>query len=138
MITKEQALRSTEFHAGDCRRKIGPKGGVKLKIEAWKANGRCHIWKTRPNDFSLPLRRGLYNFGLVFFKEKDAREHPPLRQISGGNAHLFHTAEDCPLAEATVSLDEALKISPTAKTNEDSWPTKKECDEAELLEEEEE
>ena len=81
MVTKEQALTAQDFHCGPCRRSIGPRGGVKESSEAWRRNGATKTWKTRPNEFRVPLKHGLYDYG----------------ELTDGNAHLFHTAEDCPL-----------------------------------------
>jgi len=30
-----------------------------------KVNGRVQTWKTRPNDFKVPLKRGLYDTGYL-------------------------------------------------------------------------
>lgn len=66
MITKEQAI---ELHYGsivhytgrhDCSRSVGPKGGIKINIVQFRVSGKCQTWKTRPNDFRLPVKFGLY------------------------------------------------------------------------------
>ena len=31
----------------------------------YKVNGKVQLWKTRPNDFKIPVKRGLYGFGYV-------------------------------------------------------------------------
>lgn len=81
MVSKEQAMVAIEFHFNHCTKHVGPRGGVKTNIEVWRANGRCKTWKTRPNDFAIPIKRGL-------------RSHT---YITNGNAEYYHTAFDCPV-----------------------------------------
>ena len=46
MITKEQAMTATLFHRdGDCH-------------YTYRRNGMTKVWKTRPNDFSVPVKYG--------------------------------------------------------------------------------
>ena len=30
-----------------------------------RVNGQCKVWKTRPNDFQLPVKAGLYEYGYI-------------------------------------------------------------------------
>jgi len=30
-----------------------------------RVNGKCKTWKRRPEDFRLPVKRGLYEFGVI-------------------------------------------------------------------------
>lgn len=30
-----------------------------------RSNGKCRTWKTRPNDFRLPVKRGIYEYGYI-------------------------------------------------------------------------
>lgn len=85
MITKEQAIQAgerqgTEFHAGRCFRLIGPRGGVTNRVTVYRSNGKCKTWKTRPEDFSLPIKHGF---------------NGPYAYITNQNAGHFHLAEDC-------------------------------------------
>lgn len=82
-VTKEQALTAREFHCGACTRKVGPRGGVTISIETWRRNGKTQTWKTRPEDFRVPIKYGLYNYG----------------DITPSNASIFHVPEDCPLEQ---------------------------------------
>lgn len=50
-ITKEQAMTEDVFHDKDHRR--------------WRRNGATKLWKTRPNDFRVPVKFGLYAYGYV-------------------------------------------------------------------------
>jgi len=36
-----------------------------------RVNGRCKTWKTRPDDFKLPVKHGLYN---CFYINQDNAE----------------------------------------------------------------
>ena len=89
MVTKDQALTCSEFHYGTCHRSVGPRGGVTEKSEIWRRNGKTQTWKTRPNEFRVPLNHGLYAYG----------------QMDERSASKFHTADDCPLN------DERMKIT---------------------------
>ncbi len=87
MITKSQALslgygdilHYTGRHA--CSRTVGPRGGVTEKVTAVRVTGRCQTWKTRPEDFRLPVKYGL--------RESSAIEHT--------NSGDWHTVENCPM-----------------------------------------
>ena len=81
MITKQQALTAQEFHAEGCRRIVGPRGGAQVFITRYRRNGKTETWKTRPDDFRIPVKHGLKSCGQI---------HP-------GNAAQFHTLADCPL-----------------------------------------
>jgi len=45
----------------------------------WKINGQIKLWKTRPADFSVPIKHGLRDFGY----------------LTQDNCHLLHTIEQC-------------------------------------------
>lgn len=79
MVTKEQAATNREFHRGPCRKYIGPRGGVERITEHWRASGNIRTWATRPDDFRLPIKYGLYRSD----------------EITQHNAREFHLAEDC-------------------------------------------
>lgn len=53
MITKEQAM--------DTRIKYF----VEEDGKVWRRNGKCKTWKTRPEDFELPVKHGLRNYGYI-------------------------------------------------------------------------
>ena len=73
MVTKEQALTAMEFHENGCE--------ACSKVYKWRRNGKTQTWKTRPNDFCLPIKYGLYSYG----------------HMTHNNAHQFHLLADCPL-----------------------------------------
>jgi len=94
MITKEQAVKlgdgtlRGEIHCVAvrcCTNVFGSRGGVKTNRVIARPNGRCQTWKTRPNDFRLPVKHGMYEYG----------------EITQDNADCFHLASDCP-AEAEL------------------------------------
>ena len=52
MITKAQAIEAREFvHIASGR--------------TWRRNGRTQTWKTRPQEFRIPVKFGLYAYGNI-------------------------------------------------------------------------
>lgn len=90
MITKEQAITADEFHYDDaCKVTVGPRGGRKVSQEIWRRNGRTQIWKTRPTEFRVPIKLGLYTYAAI--------THHDLKR--------FHVTQDCPLQEQKDEVD---------------------------------
>jgi hypothetical protein len=58
MVTKEQAQTARNFEH------ITLKGSDKLPVRC-RANGVCKVWKTRPNEFKLPVKYGLYQYFYI-------------------------------------------------------------------------
>jgi hypothetical protein len=98
MLTREQALTEREFHANSldpkhtCKVVIGPRGGRKVTMEIWRRNGRTKLWKTRPNDFKIPVKYGMgYGMGSYNYITQDnlaywhVRSECPVLQQRGGN-----------------------------------------------------
>ena len=81
MVTKEEAMAADSFHYGNCVRVTGTRGGITETVERWRRNGRTKTWKRDASRFRVPIKFGLYHYG----------------EITETNAHLFHTAENCPL-----------------------------------------
>jgi len=87
MLTKAQAMalrHGAELHyCGDalCRRDVGPRGGVTTHTVRVRTSGACKTWVTRPAEFRLPVKHGLYVNASV----------------TEGNAGAFHAEADCPL-----------------------------------------
>ena len=72
-VTKDQALTADLFHrAAFCTDK---------RVERWRRNGKTQTWKTRPDEFRVPVKFGLYGYG----------------NITDLNAGDFHVAEECPV-----------------------------------------
>lgn len=86
MVTKEQALTQRYFHEEGCARVVGLRGGIKTFMRLWRANGECRTWKTRPNAFRLPVKRGLKEYGY----------------ITESNMQHFHVESECPVLRAGV------------------------------------
>lgn len=100
MVTKEQAVAARhgqEFHFGECTRKIGPRGGETIKQVRVRVSGACQTWKTRPEDFRLPVKYGMY-------------EHSAIQPY---NAAQFHTAADCPLNSFDKAAEAIRHIEPS-------------------------
>ncbi len=84
MITKEQAL---TLKRGSNVKQIAmfhpyphsPRTSVRVeeipleKPKNWRINGEIQTWVTRPNDFRVPLKHGLYQYG----------------ELTHENCHLF-------------------------------------------------
>lgn len=79
MLTKQQALTEREFHA---------EHAPAAKIDTWRRNGATQTWVTRPEDFRLPVKYGLRQYG----------------NITQANAYMYHAASDCPTRHVRVSL----------------------------------
>jgi len=59
-MTKQDAMTLRHFHAVDPKRSNAD--GTPMRV---RANGACKIWKTRPEDFRLPVKHGLYSYGYI-------------------------------------------------------------------------
>ena len=81
MITKAEAMDANEFHFGECTKTVGPHGGVKIKQIRCRRSGRTQTWVTRPADFRVPVKYGLYESG----------------EVTHTNATQWHAASACPL-----------------------------------------
>lgn len=55
-ITREQALTANEFHI-----RYHPKD----KCQKWRRNGQTQTWVTRPNNFRIPVKHGLYEHAQI-------------------------------------------------------------------------
>ena len=58
MVTKEQAQTVRNFEH------ITLKGRDNLPVRC-RSNGKCQVWKTRPNEFKLPVKYGLYQYFYI-------------------------------------------------------------------------
>jgi len=82
-VTKDQSLTAREFHTNRCARHLGPRGGITVERTVYRRNGMTKTWVTRPDEFRVPVKRGMYEYGY----------------IDQGNADMFHVREECPIAE---------------------------------------
>lgn len=88
MLTKEQALMADEFHFvgnGGCSKHVGLRNGVKVHMVRVRRNGATKTWKTKPNEWRLPVKYGMYD----------------AYSITQRDAENYHTAADCPLLKAS-------------------------------------
>lgn len=81
ILSKTEAETGDEFHRGECQAYHGPRGGQREEIEAWRRNGATQLWKTRPEDFRVPVKWGMRSYG----------------DITPANVGEFHLAKNCPL-----------------------------------------
>lgn len=104
MITKQQAeaLGNGTLHAEihcevvrQCIRIVGARGGVTMKVARVRPSGKCKTWKTRPNEFRLPVKFGLYENGAITHE----------------NAGSFHLADDCPANPSLGEMTEQTKLN---------------------------
>lgn len=76
MITKELAL-TLPYNATLHHKTKKNKDGSPVRC---RINGKVKIWKTRPNDFKLPVKYGLYEcfyIDNIFYKNFDEWEFKP-------------------------------------------------------------
>jgi len=55
------------------------KANPTVTMMGWRRNGRTKTWKTRPDQFSIPVKYGLHSYG----------------RIDHTNAWAFHLANEC-------------------------------------------
>ncbi len=68
MVTKEQAMAVNHFtHATKKDSKGNP-----CKV---RRNGKTQTWKTRPNEFKVPVKYGLYEY--LYITQDNAHEFNP-------------------------------------------------------------
>ena len=89
MVTKEQALASDTYHYGTCTRTIGKRGGVTERIIIYRRNGATQTWKTRLDDFRVPVKHGMSDYG----------------EITPTTAPVFHIPEECPIVTGITTHD---------------------------------
>lgn len=65
MVTKQEAMTENHF--------VESATGAR-----WRRNGATKVWKTRPDEFRVPVKFGLYGYGY----------------ITDSNAHLFEVERD--------------------------------------------
>ena len=58
MITKQQALTTNNFEHTNLL------NADKTPLRC-RSNGQCKTWKTRPDEFKLPVKHGLYDYFYI-------------------------------------------------------------------------
>lgn len=76
-ITKQQALTLDTFHAAH--------HANATKCAIYRRNGMTQTWITRPNDFRVPVKFGMYTYNNITHNE----------------AHLVYAPNDCPICHGT-------------------------------------
>jgi hypothetical protein len=89
-------------HAADCAQVItyGPRGGPHFpRTEEWRRNGATQTWRTRPDEYRVPVKYGLRSYGALI--EGDGAPFGP-----------WHTgrAEDCELGALAPSMADYLAV----------------------------
>ena len=80
MITRAQSLTLNVVHDdGGCPVNMGSRGDKGPIL--WRRNGATQTWKTRPEDFRMPVKHGLRDYSAV--------------ERTWNNVHA---PEDCPRA----------------------------------------
>lgn len=99
-IDRQNALTARDFHhSDDCAQgvTIGPRGGIAYpRTEEWRRNGATQTWKTRPDEYRIPVKYGIRTYGAL--TQNDAR------------AWHIGRATECPdgrLADDLATLDDA-------------------------------
>lgn len=82
-VSRSQALTADEFHHGTCTRTHGPRGGERETVVRYRRMGATRTWKTRPDDFRVPVKFGM--------RARDSWA------ITPDNADEFHVLSECPL-----------------------------------------
>lgn len=87
-MTQADILGAQAFHANGCHTDPpGPRGGrATSHVNVWRRAGATQTWKTRPGEFRIPVKFGLYGYGAITHE----------------NAHLFHVATECPAGLRTA------------------------------------
>lgn len=68
MITKEIAI---SLNRGQTLYHKSIKGSDGLPIRC-RVSGKCQVWKTRPDEFKIPVKHGLYtNFYITQFNAEE-------------------------------------------------------------------
>lgn len=61
MVTKQEAVASRYGQILEHASSVGHTGKPRLA----RVNGRCMTWVTRPTEFRLPIKAGLYEHGYI-------------------------------------------------------------------------
>lgn len=84
----QEAAQASYLHWGNCTRTIGSRGGVKTHSTVCKVNGALKTWKTRPNEYRLPVKHGLRGYG----------------EVTPETISQFHLESECPLTKDSAEV----------------------------------
>ena len=79
MVNKAEAMANDMLHWGTCKRYHGLRGGLTFTPIVFRRTGKTKTWVTRPDNFRVPVKRGLRNSW----------------EITHDNGHEFHTIQSC-------------------------------------------
>jgi hypothetical protein len=65
MMTREQALRAQEFHLDTGCPTRPTRNSKDAGPVRWRTNGKATVWVTRPTEFRIPVKHGLYGYEYV-------------------------------------------------------------------------
>lgn len=85
-LTREHALTAGMFHwngNGGCYVVTGPRGGITVHQTRARRNGATQTWKTRPDEYRVPVKHGIRARGQFSIYHHDARS--------------WHAASQCPI-----------------------------------------
>lgn len=63
--TRIPTKQGTYFDNGRLIQRYDLQTTTECKPINWRVNGKCKTWKTRPDDFSLPIKHGLRDYGYI-------------------------------------------------------------------------
>lgn len=78
-LTKAEALTADALHSNGCSVTVGPRGGFETHIYIVRRNGQTQTWKTRENEFRIPVKHGFRTTGQIYHY----------------NTGDWHTSENC-------------------------------------------
>lgn len=85
MITKEQAVEAGAYRASRTFYHATLRNSDGSAVRC-RASGRCKVWKTRPDDFRLPVKYGLRDY--FYITPRNAHEwlvnDPTTRALKNG------------------------------------------------------
>jgi hypothetical protein len=80
-----QELHYTGRH--ECTRVVGKRGGITENVTRVRISGKCQTWKTKPDDFRVPVKYGMYESSAI-------DQH---------NAADYHVPFDCPIRQEQIA-----------------------------------
>lgn len=94
-VNKENQANAREFFH---RTKVNTAGPMKVK-----RNGKTQLWKTRPQDFKIPVKYGLYEYGYI---DQDNAQDWQIDKPTPASTPIHK--KKVPIEDATVNQAPAL------------------------------
>lgn len=67
----------------------------------WRVTGKCKVWKTRPEEFSVPLKHGMYTYGYL---NQDNKEFFFLSEVDAASAMTPVQKKNLPLGLRRLTM----------------------------------